>query len=395
MEASMPRKLFTRAGRLLVILGALTVVIAASWSPALASSGSIPATLYGVAPLGKSMLAVGADQQFFATSPPSGLPLTETLRSSGKFKALKTGPAHSLITLQSVASTSSRAAWAVGYRVSKGGNVQTVSERWNGRRWISVKTPSPGQNASLSAVTVAKRKIWAFGQTQANNSAPTLTLIMEFTGGSWHVVPSPSPSSLSQNLYSATADSAGNVWAVGFFQNATDFSNQAFTVVNRGGGFQAVDTPSPGGANGTKLEAVTRVGGRLMAVGQYFNATPNAQTLTELWSGSSWQVVPSPSPGSADNMLDGVTTAKGKVWAVGWFANSKCDRSLTERFSGGSWRVVASPNVGRCSAGRASNLLNAVAASKHGTLYAVGVRDIRTLIERNSGRGWKVVKSAN
>lgn len=387
-----------RCGQALVILVALFLAIAVGDSPALASDGPLAssslmaaAALYGVAPLGKSMLAVGAQQQFFGTSPPSGLPLTETLRSSGRFKALKIGPPHSLITLQSVASTSSRNAWAVGYRLDTLGNVHTASERWNGRKWIVVRTPSPGQNAVLSAVTVAKRKIWAFGQTQADNSAPSLTLIMEFTSGRWHVVPSPSPSSLSQNLYSATADSAGNLWAVGFFQNDTDFSEHPLTMVNRGHGFQVVDTPEPAGSIGGKLQAVTRVGGQLMAVG--WDRAPNVQTLAERWNGSAWQVVPSPSPGSADNQLDGVTTAKGKVWAVGWFANSSCDQTLTERFAGGRWKVVPSPNVGRCSAGHASNLLNAVATSKDGTLYAVGVRNIRTLIERNRGSGWKVVKS--
>jgi len=349
------------------------------------------ATLYGVAPLGKSMLAVGAQQQFFQTSPPSGLPLTETLRSSGKFKALKTGPAHALITLQGVASTSSRAAWAVGYRLDTHGNAHTASERWNGRKWIAVPTPSPGQDALLSAVTVAKGKVWAVGQSMANDFAPSVTLTMEFTGGRWHVVPSPSPSSLSQNLYSVTADSAGHVWAVGFFQNDTDFSEHPLTMVNTGHGFQVVDTPEPAGSIGGKLQAVTRVGGQLMAVGWYRG--PNVQTLTERWNGSAWQVVPSPSPGSADNQLDGVTTAKGKVWAVGWFANSSCDQTLTEQFAGGAWKVVPSPNVGRCGAGSASNLFNAVAASKDGTLYAVGVRNIHTLIERNRGSGWKVVKS--
>jgi hypothetical protein len=387
-----------RSGHGLAILGVLILAIAASETPAVASSGPLAssslmaaATLFGVAPLGRSVLAVGAQQQFFGTSPPSGLPLTETLRSSGKFRALKIGPPHSLITLQGVASTSATAAWAVGYRLDTGGNVHTASERWNGRKWVSVRTPSPGQNAVLSAVTVARRKIWAFGQTQANNSAPSLTLIMEFTGGRWHVVPSPSPSSLSQNLYSATADSAGNVWAVGFFENDTDFSEHPLTMVNRGHGFQVVDTPEPAGSIGGKLQAVTKVGGQLMAVG--WDRAPNVQTLTERWNGSAWQVVPSPSPGSADNQLDGVTTAKGKVWAVGWFANSSCDQTLTERFAGGTWKVVASPNVGRCSAGNASNLLNAVTATKDGTLYAVGVRNIHTLIERNRGSGWKVVKS--
>jgi hypothetical protein len=40
-------------------------------------------------------------------------------------------------------------------------------------------------------------------------------------------------------------------------------------------------------------------------------------------------------------------------------------------------------------------VLNAVAPDRHGTLYAVGARDTHTLVERNAGHGWKVVKSAD
>jgi hypothetical protein len=249
----------------------------------------------------------------------------------------------------------------------------------------------------LNAVIVAHGTPWAFGHTQADDFAAANTLVERFSAGQWHVVASPSPSGLSQNLYSATTDSAGHVWAVGFFEDDTDFSNHALAIEEAGGSFQIVDTPSPGGASGSKLEGVTRVGGQLMAVGFYRDpATFAPRTLAERWDGSSWQVLASASPGSQDDVLDGIAAAHGTLWAVGWFANSSCDRTLTERFSGGAWTVVKSPNVGGCSASTgASNVLNAVAAARHGTLYAVGARDTRTLVERNAGHGWRIVKSAN
>jgi hypothetical protein len=107
-------------------------------------------------------------------------------------------------------------------------------------------------------------------------------------------------------------------------------------------------------------------------------------------------VLPSASPGTQDDVLHGITIAKGKPWAVGWFANSSCDRTLTERFSAGAWTTVKSPNVGGCGLSTgASNVLHAVAPDRHGTLYAVGARDTHTLVERNAAHGWKVVKSAD
>ena len=104
--------------------------------------------------------------------------------------------------------------------------------------------------------------------------------------------------------------------------------------------------------------------------------------------GGSWQIVPSPSPGRADDSLAAVAAApNGTIWAVGEYTDGNCQKTLTERYTGGSWGVVSSPNP-VCSTPR-GNSLNALTINSHSVLYAVGDTNIYTLIEINTGAGWR------
>src|SRR5437899_13466 len=64
--------------------------------------------------------------------------------------------------------------------------------------------------------------------------------------------------------------------------------------------------------------------------------------------GPSWRTVPSPSNGTAGNLLTGVAVVSAnEVWAVGAYSNTAgVSQTLTERWDGIGWAVVPSPNVG-------------------------------------------------
>src|SRR5436190_22390541 len=64
--------------------------------------------------------------------------------------------------------------------------------------------------------------------------------------------------------------------------------------------------------------------------------------------GPSWGVVPSPSNGTAGNVLGAVAAVSAnEVWAVGAYSNTaSVSQTLIERWDGTSWTVVPSPNVG-------------------------------------------------
>jgi hypothetical protein len=78
---------------------------------------------------------------------------------------------------------------------------------------------------------------------------------------------------------------------------------------------------------------------------------------------------------------------------VGEFKDSRCQKTLTERYAGGSWHLVPSPNQ-VCTTSR-GNTLHGLAVDARGVLYAVGDTNISSLVERNTGAGWKVVPSSN
>ena len=114
----------------------------------------------------------------------------------------------------------------------------------------------------------------------------------------------------------------------------------------------------------------------------------SAQALT-------WSVVPSPSPGSQENLLIGVSCASaGACMAVGTFANTPgVTRALTERWDGTSWSVVPGRN-------RGSDELRGVSCTSAAACTAVGdYKDssgvTKTLIETWNGTRWSLVPSPN
>jgi len=145
---------------------------------------------------------------------------------------------------------------------------QTLALRWNGRAWTGGPTASPGGgDRFLQSVTMpAARYALAVGSDLAGRQ--TRALAERWTGSGWSVVPAASPAADYNGLQSVAATSTSSAWAVG------------------------TRRASPGSA---------------------------FRTLTEHWNGTSWTTVASPSPGSGDDWLFGVTAvpAGGGWWAVG------------------------------------------------------------------------------
>ena len=91
--------------------------------------------------------------------------------------------------------------WAVGITLENlgGGNPSSVSplvEVWNGTTWTLVPMPLPGGEGGglFGATCVNGSDCWAVGAVVATGSGnPTGTLIEQWNGTSWSVVPSPTP----------------------------------------------------------------------------------------------------------------------------------------------------------------------------------------------------------
>jgi hypothetical protein len=133
------------------------------------------------------------------------------------------------------------------------------------------------------------------------------------------------------------------------------------------------------------------------AVGEYIDDTTfNAHTLFEHWNGSQWSVVAGPNPGTAINILYGVSAVSSSdVWAVGFSSDDGSTfQTLIVHWDGASWSRVSSPNPG------ANNLLYGVTAVASNNVWAVGqtlgsAPSDQALIVHWDGLTWSAAKAAD
>jgi hypothetical protein len=210
---------------------------------------------------------------------------------------------------------------------------------------------------------------------------------------SWEIQTSGGVPGQNTFIYGISARASDDVWAVG-----ATYPGQESTFTEHWDGltWTAVPSPNPHSAPATLLAVAAVSATEAWAVG---TRRPNAGSITrnviEHWTGSQWQVVPSPNRGSLSNALTAVTVVSSTdVWAVGYSSVPGGQRTLVEHWDGTNWSIVPSPNRG----GEFNQLLGVSAVSSTDIL-AVGFRthnDIaRTLGEHWDGVGWTVVPTMN
>jgi hypothetical protein len=242
------------------------------------------------------------------------------------------------------------------------------------------------------------KNCWAVGYD--TNSSGDQTLIEQWNGTAWTVVPSPNVIGATANyLYSVSCVSADNCWAVGYSLTGPDVA----TLIEQWNGstWSIVTSPNVTLSTGNYLYGVSCVSAdECWAVG--YSTLPNSsdrQTLIEQWNGSAWSIVPSPNvTGAITDALYGVTCVSGNnCWAVGTDYNGSDYKTLTEQWNGSAWTIVASPNV----TGVAANVLNGVTCVSASDCWAAGYSsltgglDSQTLIEQWDGSEWTIVTSPN
>jgi hypothetical protein len=258
--------------------------------------------------------------------------------------------------------------------------------------WSTVTSPNVGTSTNfLNGVTViSANNVWAVG-TRGNGNGG-LTLVEHWTGTQWKVIASPDVNgSLSDSLSGVAAVASNNIWAVG---NYYDASNNQQTLIEHWNGtsWSIVHSPSAG-----QLYAVAALAANnVWAVGSFAGMSTNGyQSLIEHWNGTNWSTVPS--PGNGSGQLYGVTAlAANNVWAVGNIAGTNAIQTLIEHWNGSSWSVVNSSGPGL-----ATNTLNGVAAISANNIWAVGddsssvgpSAPFTPLIEHWDGTSWSVVTS--
>jgi len=261
--------------------------------------------------------------------------------------------------LLAVSALSATDAWAVG-DLDTGGpaGLHTLAVHWNGTSWARVPAPSPGNGISgstLSGVSaVSASDAWAVGGYETSAKV-FKTLAVHWDGSRWSQVPSPSPGGArGSGLSAVSAVSAAGAWAVGCYGfNVNTGASTTLALHWDGTRWAQVATPSPGAAHSACLEGVAALSASdAWAVGFFTpNPTSGAQKpLVLRWDGARWAQVPSPSPG--DTLVTELTSVDAisatDAWAVGDVFNgtSQTQRTLVFHWNGTRWARVASPSPG-------------------------------------------------
>lgn len=311
---------------------------------------------------------------------------------------------NSLFAGVSMASTND--GWAVGSFAKPQAVNQPLAEHWDGQAWrITANVPLPKGAASgeLSGVDqLSSASAWAVGDaTPASGGARTL--IEQFTGTSWAVVPSPDPftgTGADDRLNGISGTSAHDLWAVGF---AFDGNNIALALLEHFNGtqWQSVAPPAVGGF--PDLVSVSADSpSDAWAVGT--TATPNDTSLAVHWNGHAWKVVAVPclqggtvSVGcTAINVLTGVSApTASNVWVSGYEeGGSESLVPYVLHWNGKAWSLTKTPNLGDV-----GSSLRGIIALSPGDVWAVGQTQtdgnsvIATITEHFNGRAWSLVPS--
>ncbi len=245
--------------------------------------------------------------------------------------------------LTSVTVTPSGTVWAAGVYYKSNGDQGSLLLQRTGSIWTSVTAPGL---AFLQGITSTPGgQLWAVGWGFNGDYLNNSTVILMQTASGWKQVPSPSPGKGNGSyLYSVAAGPGNALWAVGKYYDSKTAAPHTLTVRYQSGKWTQVPSPTPGSADDWLYSAVINPSGDVWAVGGAASSKCESN-LAEEYTAGAWKVVTVPDRGACDssnaNALYGVTaTGTGALYAVGEGGIS----TLVEEDTSGTWKIVLSDN---------------------------------------------------
>jgi hypothetical protein len=245
-------------------------------------------------------------------------------------------PSPSLAELLGVAAISGTETWAVGDSI-QGDRNQTLAEPWDGSTWTVVPTPGSTYGSSLAAVDGASSAdVWAVGVFSDIGA-----LIEHWNGSAWRVANAP-PTGIGGYLYGVRALSTGDVWAVGGYFPVSPYVEQALLEHWDGSVWSIVPAPLVADRESLLYSVSAATPTDIWAVGSSFtDVGGSSETLTEHWDGASWTVVASPNSGTQGDTLFGVAAISStQVWAGGHYFDGTEEHAEALAWDGTNWRSV-------------------------------------------------------
>jgi hypothetical protein len=240
--------------------------------------------------------------------------------------------------------------------------------------WYVATTPGTGVDDVLLGSSCANAtQCWEAGVSIENigsGSGSTFAPLVEtWNGTTWSLAPMPPvPAGHGGGLFDVSCLNGSDCWAVGAVLGVNGDGNPSGTLIENWNGFawSVVPSPTPTGPGvvGALLQGVScSTASSCVAVGE--STDSNGENLGDLivqWNGAAWSIVPGAATGQAYDQLTSVTClAADDCWAVGnagpaqqnpnflpiFPGNAPGDQGLIEHWDGSAWSItpsVASPS---------------------------------------------------
>jgi hypothetical protein len=267
--------------------------------------------------------------------------------------------------LNAVEALSASNAWAVGLSRSPDGPARTLILHWNGHRWAIAASPNagPGDNALVSVAATSARDVWAVGYRDAGSLYRSL--VEHWDGNRWTVVRLPRLGGPGDGLLAVDAAASGVVWAVGGSARARRPSQP---LVFRLDGRSWSSVPAPVSLHSASLNGVAVWGGREAWIVGATRTGGGDRAFGLHTDGRNWHVIPGDPTAALSVDLNAIwAAAPDNVWAVGSSFDGRWFRPLVEHGADGRLLRVPTPSI----PGYDSRLM-AVDGLADGELWAVG-----------------------
>jgi hypothetical protein len=287
--------------------------------------------------------------------------------------------------------------WAVGSFINPDHVQQTLIEQWNGSKWAIIPSPNPGakDNELFSVSAASPTSIWAVGQYD-DSTLGSKALVLHWNGQAWSQQDVPNPG-IDDRLDGVSAVSGGQAWVVGNFVVNGQGLHQILHFAN--GKWIQTQIPSNVPLH-AQLTAVTATSAKdVWAIGGIGRPFPIGfvGTIVLHWNGQAWTRVPSPNPGLENNLIAVAGNSATNALIVGYLQPENgpaAIRSLALHWNGKAWTAVPSPSPANANI---ESVLKGVAFTGKNRARAVG--DIaggfgmRPLIAQWNGQRFALIKA--
>jgi hypothetical protein len=241
---------------------------------------------------------------------------------------------------------------AVGEYSRKSGGDRALAESWDGAAWTLRLPPRLRSIDDMMLQDVACvsptscTAVGRFSHELQEVSSTTAPLVETWDGTEWRIERSVIPKgSLDTELNAVACPTPSRCVAVGF-QRGPGGRYSTFAEIRRGTTWRMLPTPDPAGSPYAKFSdlACPRAD-RCIAVGWSASGT-NLRSLVELWDGTRWTVVRTPTPAtSTSSVLTAIDCVDlTHCYAVGIYQKgTPTEHAFSESWDGAGWTIVPIP----------------------------------------------------